>query len=335
MQYTFIVQLLDAFQETWVTPLHLQKNANHPSINASVTRNQKSKGRFKKIDSSYQKTTGVLDDKADLTVYDGILSEERMLLLKGFVIFKMLCQMEGRSLIHLVGRHPYDSSTIKAVRGIRLLGGPTQIHLHWIKPQGLSNYDGISMQIQEKLKTSLFQPASFMLPFIGTHHFTPPDYRNILQTDHTFDCKFMLYRINDGLCCCRYSALWAKRKGTGITRTKHFASGTCSYASSIIFMDEISIRLATMVSESGSSDSEVQRTMLELLNLLDGFEASNNIKLTDKKIAASHAWVKAMKAHEKEILMKVEMIQRMIIELGEYEIERVDDPELWLLLEEH
>ncbi|GKA83852.1 hypothetical protein Tco_0805447, partial [Tanacetum coccineum] len=124
---------------------------------------------------------------------------------------------------------------------------------------------------------------------------------------------------------------------------------------------------ATMVSGSGSSDSEVQRTMLELLNLLDGFEASNNIKarieaaleeldtgksskardlgdlknmintsteargadeLTDKKIAASHAWVKAVKAQEKEILMKVEMIQRMISELGEDEIERVDEPEL-------
>ncbi|GJV17368.1 eukaryotic translation initiation factor 6, partial [Tanacetum coccineum] len=58
-------------------------------------------------------------------------------------------------------------------------------------------------------------------------------------------------------------------------------------------------------------------------------------ELTDKKIAASHAWVKAVKAQEKEILMKVEMIQRMISELGEDEIERVDEPELWLLLEEH
>ncbi|GJY82880.1 hypothetical protein Tco_0496256 [Tanacetum coccineum] len=33
--------------------------------------------------------TGVLDDEADLTAYDGIGSKERMLLLKGFVISKM------------------------------------------------------------------------------------------------------------------------------------------------------------------------------------------------------------------------------------------------------
>ncbi|XP_060211898.1 uncharacterized protein LOC132639471 [Lycium barbarum] len=48
---------------------------------------------------------------------------------------------------------------------------------------------------------------------------------------------------------------------------------------SIIFMDEIdSIGSARMESGSGNGDSEVQRTMLELLNQLDGFEASNIIK---------------------------------------------------------
>ncbi|GKC68514.1 hypothetical protein Tco_1101112 [Tanacetum coccineum] len=40
-------------------------------------------------------------------------------------------------------------------------------------------------------------------------------------------------------------------------------------------------------------------------------------ELTDKKIAASHAWVEALKAQEEEILMKLEMIQMMISELGE------------------
>lgn len=51
------------------------------------------------------------------------------------------------------------------------------------------------------------------------------------------------------------------------------------HAPSIIFMDEIdSIGSARMESGSGNGDSEVQRTMLELLNQLDGFEASNKIK---------------------------------------------------------
>jgi len=54
------------------------------------------------------------------------------------------------------------------------------------------------------------------------------------------------------------------------------------HAPPIIFMDEIdSIGSARMESRSGNGDSEVQRTMLELLNQLDGFEASNKIKVLE------------------------------------------------------
>merc|ERR1712106_1148977 len=51
------------------------------------------------------------------------------------------------------------------------------------------------------------------------------------------------------------------------------------HAPSIIFMDEID-SIGQSRSESGSGgDSEVQRTMLELLNQLDGFEPQQNIKV--------------------------------------------------------
>ena len=43
------------------------------------------------------------------------------------------------------------------------------------------------------------------------------------------------------------------------------------HAPSIIFMDEIDSIGGSRV-EGGKGDSEVQRTMLELLNQLDGFE---------------------------------------------------------------
>jgi len=50
-------------------------------------------------------------------------------------------------------------------------------------------------------------------------------------------------------------------------------------APSIIFMDEVdSIGSSRIEGESGG-DSEVQRTMLELLNQLDGFESASNIKV--------------------------------------------------------
>jgi len=51
-------------------------------------------------------------------------------------------------------------------------------------------------------------------------------------------------------------------------------------APTIIFMDEIdSIGSTRMDGGSGGGDSEVQRTMLELLNQLDGFEPAQNIKV--------------------------------------------------------
>jgi len=51
-------------------------------------------------------------------------------------------------------------------------------------------------------------------------------------------------------------------------------------APSIIFMDEIdSIGQARGGGGGGGGDSEVQRTMLELLNQLDGFEPAQNIKV--------------------------------------------------------
>lgn len=53
------------------------------------------------------------------------------------------------------------------------------------------------------------------------------------------------------------------------------------HAPSIIFMDEIdSIGSSRGESGSGGGDSEVQRTMLELLNQLDGFEPTKNIKVS-------------------------------------------------------
>ncbi|XP_023636158.1 26S proteasome regulatory subunit 8 homolog B-like isoform X2 [Capsella rubella] len=64
------------------------------------------------------------------------------------------------------------------------------------------------------------------------------------------------------------------------------------HAPSIIFMDVIdSIGSARMESGRGNGDSEVQRTMLELLNQLDGFKASNKIKKdTEKNMSLLKMW---------------------------------------------
>jgi 26S proteasome regulatory subunit T6 len=51
------------------------------------------------------------------------------------------------------------------------------------------------------------------------------------------------------------------------------------HAPSIIFMDEIDSIGGRRINDDTKGDSEVQRTMLELLNQLDGFEEAQNIKM--------------------------------------------------------
>ena len=56
------------------------------------------------------------------------------------------------------------------------------------------------------------------------------------------------------------------------------------HAPSIIFMDEIDSIGGHRISNDSKGDSEVQRTKLELLNQLDGFEETQNIKMIWKQI---------------------------------------------------
>jgi len=74
------------------------------------------------------------------------------------------------------------------------------------------------------------------------------------------------------------SELVQKYIGEGSKMVRELFVMAREHAPSIIFMDEIdSIGSSRM--ESGRGDSEVQRTMLELLNQLDGFEPAQNIKV--------------------------------------------------------
>ena len=88
---------------------------------------------------------------------------------------------------------------------------------------------------------------------------------------HHTDCKFI--RVSG-------SELVQKYIGEGSRMVRELFIMAREHAPSIIFMDEIdSIGSTRTESGSGGGDSEVQRTMLELLNQLDGFEPKSNIKV--------------------------------------------------------
>lgn len=75
------------------------------------------------------------------------------------------------------------------------------------------------------------------------------------------------------------SELVQKYIGEGARMVRELFVMAREHAPSIIFMDEIDSIGSTRVDSAKGGQSEVQRTMLELLNQLDGFEPSQNIKV--------------------------------------------------------
>ena len=87
---------------------------------------------------------------------------------------------------------------------------------------------------------------------------------------HHTSCKFI--RVSG-------SELVQKYIGEGSRMVRELFVMAREHAPSIIFMDEIDSIGSSRVEGSSGGDSEVQRTMLELLNQLDGFEPTKNIKV--------------------------------------------------------
>jgi 26S proteasome regulatory subunit T6 len=87
---------------------------------------------------------------------------------------------------------------------------------------------------------------------------------------HHSDCTFI--RVSGG-------ELVQKYIGEGSRLVRELFAMAKQHAPSIIFMDEIDSIGGKRISGSRGGDSEVQRTMLELLNQLDGFDSTPNIKI--------------------------------------------------------
>ena len=87
---------------------------------------------------------------------------------------------------------------------------------------------------------------------------------------HHTDCTFIRVSGNE---------LVQKYIGEGARMVRELFVMARQHAPSIIFMDEIDSIGGQRIDDDTRGDSEVQRTMLELLNQLDGFEQSQNIKI--------------------------------------------------------
>ncbi|NXC90175.1 PRS8 protein, partial [Cercotrichas coryphoeus] len=115
--------------------------------------------------------------------------------------------------------------------------------------------------------------ASALWLFQGVLLYGPPGTGKTLlarAVAHHTDCTFI--RVSG-------SELVQKFIGEGARMVRELFVMAREHAPSIIFMDEIDSIGSSRLEGGSGGDSEVQRTMLELLNQLDGFEATKNIKV--------------------------------------------------------
>ena len=147
-----------------------------------------------------------------------------------------------------------------------------------------STYDMIGglekqvMEIKEVIELPIKHPELFESLGVaqpkGVLLYGPPGTGKTLlarAVAHHTDCTFI--RVSG-------AELVQKYIGEGSRMVRELFIMAREAAPSIIFMDEIdSIGQSRGGGGSGGGDSEVQRTMLELLNQLDGFEPSQNIKV--------------------------------------------------------
>jgi len=132
-------------------------------------------------------------------------------------------------------------------------------------------------QIQEVIELPIKHPELFESLGIaqpkGVLLFGPPGTGKTLlarAVAHHTDCTFI--RVSG-------SELVQKYIGEGARMVRELFVMARDKAPSIIFMDEVDSIGTSRGSGGKKGDSEVQRTMLELLNQLDGFEPASNIKV--------------------------------------------------------
>lgn len=146
-----------------------------------------------------------------------------------------------------------------------------------------SNYDsvgGLEQQIKEVREVielpikhpEIFESLGISQPK-GVIMYGPPGTGKTLlarAVAHHTDCTFIRVSGNE---------LVQKYIGEGARMVRELFVMARQHAPSIIFMDEIDSIGGQRIDDDSKGDSEVQRTMLELLNQLDGFEETQNIKI--------------------------------------------------------
>ncbi|VVC46142.1 P-loop containing nucleoside triphosphate hydrolase,ATPase, AAA-type, core,AAA+ ATPase domain,26S [Cinara cedri] len=233
-----------------------------------------------------------------------LLKEELQLLLEqsSFIgkVIKVIDKKKVLVNIHMEGKYVVETNSNIDVKDLKpncRVALSSDYILHKILPQKVdplislmmvekvpdSTFDmigGLDQQIKEIKEVielpvkhpELFDALGIAQPK-GVLMYGPPGTGKTLlarAVAHHTECTFI--RVSG-------SELVQKFIGEGSRMVRELFVMARQHAPSIIFMDEIDSIGSSRIESSNGGDSEVQRTMMELLNQLDGFEATKNIKI--------------------------------------------------------
>eukprot|EP01054_Gregarina_sp_Poly1_P001514 Gregarina_sp_Poly_1__1513@NODE_137_length_13137_cov_148_628156_g122_i0_p4_GENE_NODE_137_length_13137_cov_148_628156_g122_i0NODE_137_length_13137_cov_148_628156_g122_i0_p4_ORF_typecomplete_len430_score54_47AAA/PF00004_29/1_2e38AAA_lid_3/PF17862_1/2_6e03AAA_lid_3/PF17862_1/2_4e13RuvB_N/PF05496_12/2_3e09AAA_22/PF13401_6/6_6e07AAA_2/PF07724_14/1_1e06AAA_5/PF07728_14/3_1e03AAA_5/PF07728_14/4_9e06IstB_IS21/PF01695_17/0_00026AAA_16/PF13191_6/0_0024Sigma54_activ_2/PF14532_6/0_0009Mg_chelatase/PF01078_21 len=132
-------------------------------------------------------------------------------------------------------------------------------------------------KLQEVVEMPLLNPEKFVVlgidPPKGVLCYGPPG------TGKTLTARAVANRTDACFICVIGSELVQKYVGEGARMVRDLFQLARSKKACILFIDEVDAIGGARGNEGAHGDNEVQRTMLEIVNQLDGFDARGNIKV--------------------------------------------------------
>merc|ERR1719489_275968 len=132
-------------------------------------------------------------------------------------------------------------------------------------------------KLREVVELPLLQPERFVTlgidPPKGVLCYGPPG------TGKTLSARAVANRTDACFICVIGSELVQKYVGEGARMVRELFEMARTKKACILFIDEIDAIGGARFDDGAGGDNEVQRTMLELINQLDGFDARGNVKV--------------------------------------------------------
>jgi 26S proteasome regulatory subunit T1 len=132
-------------------------------------------------------------------------------------------------------------------------------------------------KLREVVETPLLHPERFVTlgidPPKGVLLYGPPG------TGKTLAARAVANRTDACFICVIGSELVQKYVGEGARMVRELFQLARSKKACILFIDEVDAIGGARGQDEGTGDSEVSRTMLEIVNQLDGFDARGNVKV--------------------------------------------------------